>query len=224
MGLCGYHIYLGCTNQTTYEMIKPQIVESYIKDEMKRKRRYHRKKEKQKMKELKRKKKQELQREKELKRQQMELQNKIRGLEKYPSIVDENEEIDDEKYQNRDKEEEDDDEDEDEDSDESGSTSSSDDMSILSEKVLLFEQKQRKHPKFKRAGTPTPKAMKNRIKGRNKKRNKDLTNYTNEYRNYFDEGFIGNMYIFLTGKIHSEWKTPLPCTVITKPSSSDDQR
>ena len=219
VGLAGYHIYLGCTNQTTYEMIKPQIIESYIKDEIKRKKKYLRRKEKRKIKQLKKAKAKEIEREQELKKQQIELQKQIDLIEE---IIN-----DDEKYQNKEDDNDDNDDNNDDDDDESdeseteteSSDDSSDDASSMAEKVLLFEPKQRKSPKFKRAATP----IKNNING-NKSRKRFISNYRDEYRNYFDEGWIANVYIFLSGKMHPEWKTPLPCIVLPKRPPDDDEK
>ena len=199
VGLSGYHLYLAITNQTTYEMIKPQIVDSYIKDEMKRKRKFQRKQNKLKMKQLKQDKMREMEREKELKNKQNELQKKIDDLQHDMNIKD------DEKYNN---------EDESDDSTESSTDSTSDDLSSLSEKVLLFhdkKQKQKQKAQLKRKPTPKPNQLQ-KLTG-----NKD---YENTYINYFDEGICGNIYMFISGTVYPEFKTPLPCTVI--PVSSSD--
>jgi len=197
VGLCGYHIYLGCTNQTTYEMIKPQMVESYIKDEIKRKKKFIKTEQKRKMKQLKKEKMNELKREKSLKEQRNELQEQINLLQQKMNGV-EHENQNDEKYGDN--------------SEESEDTTSSDDASIA-EQVSLFEAR-RKNGKIKRDDTPKP----NHRKDRNSRR------YTEEYRNYFDEGFIANLCIFFSGKIHPEFRTPLPCTVISKKKSKSNRK
>merc|ERR1711971_213126 len=40
IGLCGFHSFLVAIGQTTFEFIKPQNIEKYFKDEMKRKQKY----------------------------------------------------------------------------------------------------------------------------------------------------------------------------------------
>ena len=37
VGLCGFHCYLSSTNQTTFEMVRPQILEKWDKEERRRK-------------------------------------------------------------------------------------------------------------------------------------------------------------------------------------------
>lgn len=40
VGLCGFHCYLSSTNQTTFEMVRPQVLEKWVKEERKRKKKY----------------------------------------------------------------------------------------------------------------------------------------------------------------------------------------
>mmetsp|Transcript_17796 Transcript_17796/g.28430 ORF Transcript_17796/g.28430 Transcript_17796/m.28430 type:complete len:541 (+) Transcript_17796:23-1645(+) len=217
VGLCGYHVYLGVTNQTTYEMIKPQIVESYLKDELNRKRRFIRKQQKRKLKQLKKAKAKQLEQHQELSEKQRELQQQMQVLDQVALDSDNNHNADDEE-DDAEEHKDDDEKYNDEDSDSSVS-SEEDDASSFSEKVLLFSQEpdqDRESPKVKREQTPKQGAGGLRIKSKSRKRKAMTTNYTNVYSNYFDEGFGTNLYILLTGKMHPEWITPLPCSVVSK--------
>ena len=213
LGLAGYHLYLAASNQTTYEMIKPQVLDNYLRDEMQRKQQYHDR--------LQEQQRREEQQRVDRERAEMRLREQQNdGPQEHPQNNQQ------EKPQEHPQEQRNEDNKYGEDEMQNGDNN---DIGSDQGNDAGFSSDNDHEPLKSPAANGQPGAVRRRMSAtpfaspgvvRETRTGGGEVNYIErESKHYFDEGLKRNIVMFLTGKMYPEWKSALPCISHTQPAT-----